>query len=93
MINLKKYFLRGQRKARYHDRILSNEKKFHNLVVYRKPYDNSRKGSHNFNQKINNKKFQAELSYTGYMCILFWFLNCSYTKLNFYNLTYLFNFT
>ena len=28
----KKYFLRGERNVQYHDRILSNEKKSHNLT-------------------------------------------------------------
>ena len=56
----KKFVLRGQRNARYHEKILSNKKKsyyfnfisnstilyFHDLVVYKKAYDISRKGSH-----------------------------------------------
>ena len=44
----KKYILRGERNASYHDRILSN-KKTHNFtteVVYKKAYDISGKGSH-----------------------------------------------
>ena len=49
----KTYILRGQRKTRYHEKILSNKKKshnitivyFHDLVVYKKAFDISRKGS------------------------------------------------
>ena len=56
----KKYILRGQRNTRYYEKILSNKKNLINsillliqynctlsrLVVYKKAYDISRKGSH-----------------------------------------------
>ena len=32
--NYKKYILRGERNARYHDRILSNKKKSYNLTKF-----------------------------------------------------------
>ena len=43
----RKYILRGQRNLRYPERIQSNKKKSYNftLVLYKKAYDISRKGS------------------------------------------------
>ena len=32
MINLEKYNLRGQKNARYHDKVLSNKKKPYNIT-------------------------------------------------------------
>ena len=63
----KKFVLRGERNARYHEKILLNKNKFifsflflnqHNcilsrLVVYKKAYDISRKGSHSSQKNLS----------------------------------------